>query len=384
MSFRDAKEHIRYQFMLRLADAPFDPKDAKLIAEAGACNACEKRTGNQPDVFADIIDDKQRGGVDVCTDSTCYKAKVDVHWSRLKADAEAKGKKVIEGKDAHAAGRYGDKEHVDLDSYAYEADPDPEEDLEEGDIEPPTKTYRELLGDRAPVVAIARDDRGEVRELISRSDLPALLKDAGIKVADRGPEAPGKSMADREQEVKEQRELERLVTQTAREAALARLDDLDQARLWKLLFRLSVRVARTDAQREMVKLHEVTVPPDAHHAAALMLFADSMPVRALRDLTVEMLIAEGGGWRSWNGDVEEGDLDRMTGLGHAAELLGIDMPAIVAKVKGDLEAARTAKDEKKAKKGKQKKPKDAPPTESVPAQDEDGYGGDGQDREASS
>jgi ParB/RepB/Spo0J family partition protein len=345
MSYREAQRYIRDEFMLRLADAPFSVTDAGLVETAGPCTTCEKRTGNQRELFDDVVSDKDEGGADVCTDSSCYKQKVDVHWARVKVSAEEKGHKVIEGADWKSNGGASDKKHVDLDQKAY--------DIGKGD-----KTYRELLGKQADaaVAAVARTEDGEVRELISRSDLPALLKDAGVKAPKKLDDA-GECDQDRyEREAKEQRELERIVTMAAREAALAQLDDTSDALLWRLVARLAIRCSRNDAQKELMKIHEVK--HDGQYSggqrAELIAFVDRLPERAARDFAIEMLLAEAGGWHPpetyQEKDSPEERLDYATGVEHAAQLLGIDLAGIVEKAKADLAAARTAKAEKKSKK----------------------------------
>lgn len=343
MSYRDALYAIRESFMLRLADAPFNLRDAKLLEEAGPCSSCEKRTGNQRDLFGDVIAD-ERGGADVCTDSACYKQKVDVHWARLKADAEAKGKKVIEGARYTDNGGASDKKHLNLDERVYEGGLRGE------------KTYRELLGKRGEdaVAAVAKTETGEIRELISRNDLPALLNEVGIKVPKDKP-AGETDQGRYEREQKEQRELEQTVTLAAREAALAKLDDAEPEALWRLIARLAIRCSRNDAQKELMKLHEVKHEGQySGQRAELITFVDQMPVRAVRDFAVEMLLAEAGGWHFDGQGADDFTraemLDQMTGVEHAAELLGIDLAAIAKKAKADLAAARTAKAEKKSRK----------------------------------
>jgi ParB/RepB/Spo0J family partition protein len=96
MPVRMAAEHIQKSYMLRLKEAPFSPNDEKLAPKAGGCAACPKRTGNQPELFGDV-----KSG-DVCTDPQCFAAKKDAHYARIRAEAEAKGAKVISGKDAKA------------------------------------------------------------------------------------------------------------------------------------------------------------------------------------------------------------------------------------------------------------------------------------------
>jgi ParB/RepB/Spo0J family partition protein len=94
MSFRKARDHIQENYMLDLADAPFEIEDAKLLAKTGACTECTKRTGNQPELFDDV---KSK---DVCTDTACFGLKKSAHVAVITKAAEANGDEVILGKDA--------------------------------------------------------------------------------------------------------------------------------------------------------------------------------------------------------------------------------------------------------------------------------------------
>jgi ParB/RepB/Spo0J family partition protein len=91
MSFRDAQKFILDHYMLRLQQAPFDIKDEQLVAKAGSCVKCPKRTGNQSDLFGDVKD------ADTCTDPKCYDDKRTAHMMAEVARLEAAGKKVIHG-----------------------------------------------------------------------------------------------------------------------------------------------------------------------------------------------------------------------------------------------------------------------------------------------
>jgi ParB/RepB/Spo0J family partition protein len=94
ISVRAASDWLRQNVMLRLADAPFKTKDAALIPAAGSCTDCPKRTGANPELFADV------DSPDVCTDTKCYQKKVDAHTDKLAEKARAKGLEVISGKEA--------------------------------------------------------------------------------------------------------------------------------------------------------------------------------------------------------------------------------------------------------------------------------------------
>ena len=90
-SFRAAADFIRRNFMLDLMRAPFNINDAQLVAKAGACPACPKRTGNQADLFADV-----KNG-NVCTDPACFNEKRAAATKVEIKQAEDKGREVIVG-----------------------------------------------------------------------------------------------------------------------------------------------------------------------------------------------------------------------------------------------------------------------------------------------
>ena len=86
--------HIQDTFMLRLDKASFTITDATLVAEAGACGDCPKRTGANPDLFKDV------DSADVCTNPPCYYEKADAQTELLVRDAQDKGQHVITGQEA--------------------------------------------------------------------------------------------------------------------------------------------------------------------------------------------------------------------------------------------------------------------------------------------
>lgn len=84
-------EYVVNQRMRRLADAPFDTKDAQLVAKAGACTTCAKRTQAQATLFNEAPDDE-----DMCTDGACYASKVEAQSLVVIEKAKAKGQRVVE------------------------------------------------------------------------------------------------------------------------------------------------------------------------------------------------------------------------------------------------------------------------------------------------
>lgn len=93
MSAREAAEHIRQRYMLKLSTAVFDTKDA-FLTDAPACKGCTKRTGANPDLFADVK------GADVCTDPQCFEQKTQAHHAAIRLNAEKLGHDIIDGREA--------------------------------------------------------------------------------------------------------------------------------------------------------------------------------------------------------------------------------------------------------------------------------------------
>lgn len=85
---------LRQNVMLPLERAPFQITDARLVEAAGSCKECPKRTGANPDIFADVQ------GADICTDPPCYNKKTEAHQLRNLAKAEAKGMRLVSGSEA--------------------------------------------------------------------------------------------------------------------------------------------------------------------------------------------------------------------------------------------------------------------------------------------
>jgi ParB/RepB/Spo0J family partition protein len=94
-STRTFGKWLQTHVMLRLEDAPFLLGDATLTS-AGACRTCPKRTGANPDLFADVA------STDICTDPPCYDTKVAAQREAMLATAATKGMRLITGDEAEA------------------------------------------------------------------------------------------------------------------------------------------------------------------------------------------------------------------------------------------------------------------------------------------
>ena len=116
----DGQKHIHDHYMLRLSDAGFKTSDPTLVPAAGACGACPKRTGNQPELFGDVK------SADVCTDPVCFRQKIAAHAERAIAAAAETGQTVLAGAEAKKVAKYGTDAHqlegyVRLDARDYHA-----------------------------------------------------------------------------------------------------------------------------------------------------------------------------------------------------------------------------------------------------------------------
>lgn len=83
-----------------LKRAKFALDDPALVAKAGACSECQKRSSCQPGLF-DIgfdADPKEIKAKDRCLDSTCWDQKIEAHIERRKAELAAEhGKCLVTG-----------------------------------------------------------------------------------------------------------------------------------------------------------------------------------------------------------------------------------------------------------------------------------------------
>ncbi|HEX4022241.1 MAG TPA: ParB/RepB/Spo0J family partition protein [Acidobacteriaceae bacterium] len=70
---RNLQFWIETNVLLLLKEAPFDKRNAHLVAIAGSCVDCPNRTGHNKLLFSDL------GKQDACTNPSCYHAKVEAH-----------------------------------------------------------------------------------------------------------------------------------------------------------------------------------------------------------------------------------------------------------------------------------------------------------------
>jgi ParB/RepB/Spo0J family partition protein len=183
MSARAAKDFLRENYTTELRGAPFNTKDALLVPEAGACTACPKRSGANPDLFGD---DFKRA--DICTDVVCFKGKKQAAWEEHEAKAKAEGKKVLSLTEGAKIFRHGTPSHdsawVDLNAVCPE--------------DPKKRTWIEVLGEKSleardgeeerSLVTVAPDLTGHVHQIVKKEDALQIAKANGLKWATRAAE----------------------------------------------------------------------------------------------------------------------------------------------------------------------------------------------------
>jgi len=200
LSYRAAKQHIHSRYTLSLKQATFKPDDATLVPTAGTCSACPKLSGNFQDLFNDIK------ATDVCTDPDCFEAKRLARREQLIAHAEKRKIPVFLGDKGREAIN-AEIEYVSLDA---EVDDDAE-----------GRTYRQVLGDKAPVTALIEFPYGlrDLTECAPLNTLEAALHKAGWKPAEPEPTPPRKGETPAEAEA-------RKAADAAHQARLARREEL--------------------------------------------------------------------------------------------------------------------------------------------------------------
>jgi ParB/RepB/Spo0J family partition protein len=231
-SFREAARRIQQDFMLQLVGAPFPVDDAKLVPSAGACATCPKRTGSQPELFSDVASG------DVCTDPACFKTKVDAAWRARAAAAKKAGRKVLE--EDETAKVFTDNSWERKPRLTWQAE-ERFEDLDEPCFDDPKKrTWRELLGTTsADALVLARDPRGNVRELVPAGRASALLKKAGHEFKERGStsssSASKKANAAKDAAAKAKRELEDAIAAEVSARIATAAEKRTDAAFWRVV-----------------------------------------------------------------------------------------------------------------------------------------------------
>ena len=302
-SVRQLADWIAGTFHLRLSAAPFKPSDAELLAKAGACTACGKRTGANPELFPEVR------AKDTCTDPACYRAKVSAFIAARTAEHEARGEKlqpVVVG-------------------WVYDRDM-PKGALRSG-------TYAVLDGKEepcpaaAPAIVVAGNDVGKVLRICAAPK---------CKVHRPGRDY-GASPQAREAE-RRRKEAERQKTETYRRARAAMVEQVDKLGDGELRLLAEVLVRKCgmhDGARVLVK--ELELEPrrgqyGIDYDGTLVTYAETANRPALGRLMVNICLLA-----LWNNGWNTKPFDEV------AKARGVDVPAIARKVAAEAKAKVKAK-----------------------------------------
>lgn len=168
VSFRWAKEFVEREFMLELAHAPFDVDDDGLVAAAGACAKCPKRTTNQPTLFgADTKDDR-------CTDSKCYAEKKAAARSLVALKAKQDGFKMLtEAEESQAFDRW----EKTKDSLSYNSNFVKVHGPCSADSK--NRMWKVMVGENAPQIYLGQGPSGSFIQLYSEKEAISAATKAG-------------------------------------------------------------------------------------------------------------------------------------------------------------------------------------------------------------
>jgi len=315
MSFREAKDHIERDFMIRLKGSLFSTKDAKLLPEAGPCTTCPKRTGNQKDLYPNT-------SADVCTDPECFRAKEEAQKLVLVEKAEAQGKNVLSGKDAAKHIQYNEVKRnstlVPLSTRNWE--------------DGKSRTYAELLGNKTPEITLIETPGGLV-PTVKRSEAEAIIdkkfKWARDAKADKEKEkVAGKKDRDKKAiQTKAFKEVLALVADKAKK--LIATDDY-----WLFIAKAIVEsIYNHDQTAIIVKRREIDITKcerqwgGVDYQKALLRHLEAASGAERRSLIAELLVQRGGD-RDWEGRLSSTYTD-------ACKIYGIDRKKVEADVKRD-------------------------------------------------
>lgn len=308
---RQVSDHIQRRYMLQLGEAPFDTADEKLVAAAGTCAKCPKRTGNQRELFADVQ------SKDLCTDPGCYKQKANAAWTARAAEAKKQGLVVLDDKaGARAiagATAVSQGEYIKLDEKI------------PGDTK--YRPLRQILGKHTPQPVLARDDSGKVVELMKREEATKALAAAGV-TRDRPNDAHDKA----QREAAAKRKVHRVVVGVA----VGELVDIAEK------MKPTLEVLRGQAaQLADIALDETVRRRGAKTRAELVESVADMTEAQLRGLIFEVAYGRAA-WTLWSGSYTD-DFKKV------CKSLDVDLKTIEADLKkGKAEKAKAHEEKAKA------------------------------------
>jgi len=314
---RHLREWIEHNILLELGAAPFSKEDATLVADAGSCIECPKRTGHNTLLFEGIAAQH-----DSCSDPACYAAKVDAHVKRTVA---AKPKLVqittAYGKPAEGSAIVPRNQYVEI-----------RQEKPKNKYQQDAPEYKTCKFVTEAIVADGTD-KGELRKVCANPDCPVHHP----KKQQRRVQADAIAKAAQEKQRREE-----AIANTTGIRVLAAIADAVPVRLMKrdLLFvverlagLLEERRLEIVARQHGIKREKDSDPLTKLFAAYLRRAEESVLGSVLVELTILLTAA-----RQQTTQV----------LRDAAALYKVDTDVIAAKVKQEFAAKDNAKVAKKA------------------------------------
>ncbi|ACL64468.1 parB-like partition protein [Anaeromyxobacter dehalogenans 2CP-1] len=334
---------IERDYAFRLDGAPFPVSDATLVAPAGPCTTCPKRSVNQPALFSEP-DSK-----DVCTDVACWRTKVAASVDRERREVFAAGGTVLLQEESRRVFNGGttlpwNSAWIDVDA----ACPD----------HPDRVPWRELLGDFCPPPVLAFTSAGKPVRLAMKEEVTDALLRNGIDLgALRAPVEPLTDPEDGEEPFEDAAEASRApsaiqdpakarfaadVARTIRQRILAAVVAAAEAappddnRFAALVYETILHGGYHNAVVDTVKRRLGRVPKGEQPTAALATIASGVEAPALRALVLELCLSRGA-YFVMSSEKYPRDLAR------AIETYGIDAVGIERAVAEELGAKRAAR-----------------------------------------
>ena len=343
----DLAHLIEQKYLTRLDRAPFSLKDAKLVAQAGPCTTCPKRSGNQPGLFPS---DTPK---DTCTDAVCFRAKLPAHREKLASDVLAKGGTVLTEHQSNevykgSAQLPWNSRFVDADLPCYD--------------DPERHTWRKLLGDLAPKLTLATDPAGVPHALLLKAEAIAALEQAGVEFARPRRVVPGADDASvpgegaPDQHAGDGRaSTDAVAARVAADHRRATIGNVlaaivgaaearpaDDATFARLIFEAMSHGGYHDAIADTVKRRGLERTKGESPEITLTAHAQSLDARGLRALVLELALARGA-YFAWSSKYSE----RVTA---AASAYGVDLAAIEKASAEQIAERRAGRAARKAKK----------------------------------
>lgn len=333
MSFRKAQSYIQDHYMLALNKATFDIKSVDLLPAAGACINCPRRTGAEPELFADV------NNADVCTDPVCFHKKEEAHTDAQAAAAQAKGLTVIAGKEAaelKTQGYYSDK------VVGYRR-------LDSADDGFNGTTLRKLIGplmkaqDIKPVMIESSRNKGEFLECLPNEVALKLLKQAEKAAAEAQEEDSSKAKVSKEvqamvndkkakQEAKAKAQFEREWRSTlVHDAWVSIRDDADIKPFTTEVHRfLAIRAARNLSTEDAERVCEILSLGKVSPGSAVVDFAKETATPDMFHLLCIMQSSSSPHEHSYNGNVPNEGLMLIAGN------VFTDLQQVITEIKGEV------------------------------------------------